>query len=50
MMEDDEHWEWYDLADVDIDASDIPQRSLTHGMPLMTVDERTLVWTETEEE
>ena len=41
MMEDDDHWEWYDFSDVNVDAdlSDVPQQSVSHGTPVMPVEE-----------
>ena len=48
MLEDDDHWEWYDMTDLDYDASDIPEKSVCHGTPVMPVENRIPIWTDEE--
>ena len=48
MMEDDNHWEWYDMTDLDFDASDIPKQSVSHVTPVMPVKNRVPIWTQGE--
>ena len=48
MLEDDDHWEWYDMTDLDFVSNDIQEQSVSHGTLVMPVKNRVPIWTQGE--